>query len=520
MGSILIVDNDEGLVHFLTRLLLKHGHEVATAGDGPTALDRLTQQPFDVVLLDYKMPGLNGLETLTEIRQSRVKTPVIIMTAYGTTDTAIEAMKRGAYDYLLKPFDTKELERIVTDAMEVNRLMKEVVSLPDGFTKVSASSPGAVQIVGAHRKIQEVFKTIGQVAGKDVTVLITGESGTGKELVARAIYHHSHRRDLPFMAINCATIPDNLFESELFGYERGAFTGADRSYLGKFERCHQGTLFFDEIGDMSMHTQAKVLRVLQEGEFERLGSSTPIHVDVRLLAATNKNLEKEVEAGRFREDLYYRLKIISIHVPPLRARMDDVPALVDYFVGRFSAEYRSSVRFVADQALRKLQSYSWPGNVRELENAMRRAVVMCKGDILLAEPHPLRGGEGPCVVAGRGRRFVARARPVRLPFSLRDPAYGRRTPPRQPDRHGRRGHDLPGPGAMRVQPGPHRAGVGHQPEHAAAPYEEVRPRFVDVTTNSVTADLPQTPAGWVELGQAQPNTTIQLLHWQQMLFMT
>jgi DNA-binding NtrC family response regulator len=233
--------------------------------------------------------------------------------------------------------------------------------------------------------MQEVFKMIGQVAQKDVTVLITGESGTGKELVSRAIYHHSHRHDKPFMAVNCASIPDTMFESELFGYERGAFTGAYRSYVGKFERCHEGTLFFDEVGDMSMSTQAKVLRVLQEGEFERLGGTETIRVDVRILAATNKNLEKEVEAGRFREDLYYRLKVISIELPSLRERPDDVPPLVNYFVGRFSQEYGKSVHYVADQTIEKLQSYAWPGNVRELENCLRRAVLMCKGDVLLAE---------------------------------------------------------------------------------------------------------------------------------------
>jgi two-component system response regulator AtoC len=385
MGTILIVDNDEGLVHFLTRLLVKQGYEVATAGDGATALERLARQPFDLVLLDYKMPGLNGLETLAEIKRAQVKTPVIIMTAYGTTETAIETMKLGAYDYLLKPFDTEELKRIVADALEVNRLMKEVVSLPDTVTKISSAARGVVKIVGTHRKIQEVFKLIGQVAGKDVTVLITGESGTGKELVARAIYHHSHRQEKPFIAVNCASIPDALFESELFGYERGAFTGADRTYVGKFERCHGGTLFFDEIGDMSLQTQAKVLRVLQEGELERLGSTGTVKVDVRILAATNKNLEKEVETGRFREDLFYRLKIISIHLPPLRARLEDVPALVDYFVGRFAEEYDSSVRYVAEQTIRRLQSYNWPGNVRELENALRRAVLICKGDVLMAD---------------------------------------------------------------------------------------------------------------------------------------
>jgi len=399
MPRILIVDNDEGLVHFLTRLFTRQGYEAAACTDGATALARLAEEPFDAILLDYKMPGLNGLDTLVEIKRSAVKTPVIIMTAFGTTETAIEAMKLGAYDYLLKPFDTEELRRITADAVEVSRLMKEVVTLPSAVTKITSAAPEGVRIVGNNRKIQEVFKLIGQVAQKDVTVLITGESGTGKELVARAIYHHSHREDKPFMAINCATIPETLFESELFGYERGAFTGADRSYVGKFERCHLGTLFFDEIGDMSLRTQAKVLRVLQEGEFERLGSSETIKVSVRILAATNKNLEKEVQEGRFREDLYYRLRIISIPLPPLRARLDDVPALVDYFVGRFAAEYHSSVRYVADQTIRKLQAYNWPGNVRQLENCLRRAVLMSKGDVLLPEHIDFEsdqgGGDGP-----------------------------------------------------------------------------------------------------------------------------
>lgn len=385
MNTILIVDNDEGLVHFLTRLLVRQGYEVASCGDGATSLAFLARQEFGAILLDYKMPGLNGLETLVEIKRAQVKTPVIIMTAFGTTETAIEAMKLGAYDYLLKPFDTEELKRIVADALEVNRLMKEVVSLPGGAAEVSPTAGDGVKIIGTHRKMQEVFKLVGQVAETDVTVLVTGESGTGKELVARAIYHHSLRRQRPFMAVNCATIPDQLFESELFGYERGAFTGADRSYIGKFERCHEGTLFFDEIGEMSLRTQSKVLRVLQEGEFERLGSTETVKVDVRILAATNKNLEKEVSEGRFREDLYYRLKVISIPLPPLRARLDDLPALVDYFVGRFAQEYGKPVRYVSEQAIRKMQAYQWPGNVRQLENTLRRAVLIAKGDVLLPE---------------------------------------------------------------------------------------------------------------------------------------
>ena len=395
MARILIVDNDEGLVHFLTRLFVKMQHDVTACGDGMSAVARLRDESFDAVLLDYKMPGLNGLDTLTEIRQLQVKTPVIVMTAYGTTETAIEAMKRGAYDYVLKPFDTEQLKAIVVDALEVNRLMKEIVALPEPASRISVSSPAPTTIVGTHRSIQEVFKRIGQVAAKDVTVLITGESGTGKELVARAIYHHSARNDRPFLAVNCAAIPDTLFESELFGYQRGAFTGADRTYLGKFERCHGGTLFFDEIGDMSLATQAKVLRVLQEGEFERLGGTETIKADVRVLAATHRDLEKEVKAGRFREDLYYRLRIISLHLPPLRARLDDIPALVDYFVGRFNREYGASIRYVSDPAIRTLLSHGWPGNVRELENCLRRAVLLCKGDVLLPEHVPLEADGAP-----------------------------------------------------------------------------------------------------------------------------
>jgi nitrogen regulation protein NR(I) len=392
MEKILIVDDDQSLIHFLSRLLTKQGYEVSAFADGASALKQIAKEQFDLILLDYKMPGLSGLDTLKEIRKAQMKTPVIIMTAYGTTETAIEAMKLGAYDYLLKPFDAEELKRIAADALEVNRLMKEVVSFPHAFSRVSPAGKGVLKIVGASRKMQEVFKLIGQIAEKDVTVLIAGESGTGKELVARAIYHYSHRKDKPFLAVNCAAIPDTLFESELFGYERGAFTGADRGRIGKFERCDGGTLFFDEVADMSLATQAKVLRVLQEGEFERLGGSETIKVNVRVIAATNKNLENAVEESKFREDLYWRLNVISVNLPPLRKRLDDIPALVDYFVGRFSKEYAKPVQFVSDTAIQKLQSYSWPGNIRELENCVRRAVVMCKGDVILEEHIMLETG--------------------------------------------------------------------------------------------------------------------------------
>jgi len=385
MEKILIVDDDEGLVHFLERFFVKQGYGVQACNSGQAALEAMANEQFDLILLDYKMPGLNGLDTLREVRRSQVKTPVIIMTAYGTTDTAIEAMKLGAYDYLLKPFDREELQRIASDALEVNRLMKEGVSFPGHVCRPATSPKGMVKIVGNHRRMQEVYKLIGQVADKDVTILITGESGTGKELVARAIYHHSHRKDKPFLTINCAAFPETLLESELFGYERGAFTGAERTHIGKFERCQDGTMFFDEIGDMALSTQAKVLRVLQYGEFERVGGKEKIQVNVRIIAATNKNLEKEVDQGRFREDLYWRLKVISIQLPPLRDRPEDIPPLVEYFVSRFSEEYQTPIRYVADAAMQKLQSQSWPGNVRELENCIRRAVLLSLGDVILEE---------------------------------------------------------------------------------------------------------------------------------------
>jgi nitrogen regulation protein NR(I) len=385
MEKILIVDDDEGLIHFLGRFFSKLDKDVASCTDGSSALKTISEEQFDLILIDYKMPGLNGLDTLKEIRSLQVKTPVIIMTAYGTTETAIEAMKRGAYDYLLKPFDRDELKQVAADALEVNRLMKEVVSLPVNRGTSPAAPSNNVRIVGSHRKMQEVYKLIGQVAEKNVTILITGESGTGKELVAKAIYHHSKRKDAPFLTINCAAIPDTLFESELFGYERGAFTGAERTHIGKFERCDGGTIFFDEIGDMSLSTQAKVLRVLQEGEFERLGGSESIKVDVRVLAATNKNLAKAVDAGEFREDLFWRLKIISIALPPLRDRAQDISELAAYFLGRFSEEYRKPIRDLSEASLERLRSHSWPGNVRELENCMKRAVLLCSGDVLQEE---------------------------------------------------------------------------------------------------------------------------------------
>ncbi|MFO7838430.1 MAG: sigma-54 dependent transcriptional regulator [Desulfosalsimonadaceae bacterium] len=383
MEKILLIDDDEGLVHFLSRFFRRKGYAVTTCADGPCAIEKIRGENFDLILLDYKMPELNGLDTLTAIRDVEVKTPVILMTAYGTTDLAIEAMKRGAYDYLVKPFERKELSRIVNEALQVNRQMKEIVRLPqaEGQTGEPASA-STLQIIGNSRKMQEIYKLIGQVAEKDVPVLITGASGTGKELAARAIYHHSRRKDRPFIAINCGAVPESLFESELFGHERGAFTGADRTYIGKIERCHGGTLFLDEIGELPTQLQVKLLRVLQEGEIERLGSGQSIKVDVRILAATNKDLEEAIAAGIFRKDLYWRLNVISLNLPALAERSEDIPELVDYFLKRFAEEYDRPVCYMAEAAMNKILAYPWPGNVRELENCIRRAVLLSTGDVV------------------------------------------------------------------------------------------------------------------------------------------
>lgn len=386
MEKILLIDDDESLNHFLNRFFERKGYDVTTCLTGEDAIKKIHNENFDLILLDYKMPGLNGLETLKKIKDAQIKTPIIIMTAYGSTDTAIEAMKRGAYDYLNKPFERKELSRIVSEGLGLNRRMKEVVWIPDSVSPFeTASSEKTLKMIGRSKTMQAVYKTIGQIAEKNVAVLLTGESGTGKELAAKAIYHHSRRKEKPFLAINCAAIPEHLFESELFGYEAGAFTGAHHTKIGKIERANGGTCFLDEIGDMSMALQAKLLRVLQEGELERLGSVKNIKVDVRIIAATNKDLSLAVQEGLFREDLYWRLKVITIDLPPLRKRSEDIPELMEYFLSRFGAEYNKPIHHVSEGVLKSFYTYSWPGNVRELENCIRRAVILCAGDIIMED---------------------------------------------------------------------------------------------------------------------------------------
>lgn len=381
MGRIVVTDDDLSLCHFLKRTLSQKGYQVTTCHTGREAIALVNEQETDLVLLDNKLPDLMGLEILKEMRQKHPKMPIIIMTAFGTTDTAIEAMRLGAFDYILKPFELEEIFELVGKGLEANKLMKRAVAIP----AISEYMEDSDQIIGKSKVMQEVYKLIGQVAESDVTVLIRGESGTGKELVARAIYQHSRRKDSPFLAINCAAIPETLLESELFGHEKGAFTGANKRRIGKFEQCNKGTILLDEVGDMTPSTQAKILRVLQEGEFERIGGSETIKVDVRVLASTNRKLEELIKEGKFREDLYYRLKIMTVVLPPLRERKEDIQELSEYFFHFYNRQLGTQVSCIDTTIFNKLYSYHWPGNVRELANTIKRSLILAKGEVLNEE---------------------------------------------------------------------------------------------------------------------------------------
>jgi two-component system nitrogen regulation response regulator GlnG len=336
----------------------------------------------------------SGLDLFQELRRIDPKSLIVFITGHGTTETAIEAMKLGAYDYLVKPLDVNQLQQVVEQAFAISRLMH----VPAIVEEADRPEDKPDRLIGSGTAMQIVCKQIGRVAPQDVNVLILGESGTGKELVARAIYHHSRRNQAPFLAINCAAIPEPLLESELFGHERGAFTGAEHRRIGKFEQSHGGTLFLDEVGDMSPRTQAKILRLLQEGRFERLGGSEPISVNVRILAATNQDLDALLERGRFRKDLYYRLRGVTIHLPPLRERREDIPELAHYFLFRFNRQLGTAVQSIAPEALELLEAYDWPGNVRQLQSAVREALIVSAGqtilpDFLPAELHREKGSE-------------------------------------------------------------------------------------------------------------------------------
>jgi two-component system, NtrC family, nitrogen regulation response regulator GlnG len=385
MPTLLVVDDEENVRYSFRYIFEEDGVRVLSAGTAAEGLTLFREQHPDVVVLDLQLPDRSGLEVFDEIRRADPKRPVIFITAHGTTDAAIQAMKNGAFDYLVKPLNLERLSQLLSRAFEAARLMSVPALLP--------VEEQADRIVGRSPIMQEMCKAIGRIAPQDVNVLILGESGTGKELVARALYHHSRRADKPFLAINCAAIPETLLESELFGHEQGAFTGASRRRIGKFEQCAGGTLFLDEIGDMAPALQAKMLRVLQEQRFERLGGNETVQTHVRVLAATNHDLDKGVSDGTFRKDLYYRLKVVTICVPPLREHLDDVAELAHYFLFRFNRELGLDLRGLAPETLELLGNYSWPGNVRELQSAIKQAMLHASGHILAAEflPEGLRG---------------------------------------------------------------------------------------------------------------------------------
>ncbi len=379
MNKILVVDDQKTVCYSIQRLLQSEGYDVLTASNGIDALSIINNTKPDLVIMDVRMPEMDGLEVLGKIKEFHPDVQVIMMTAFSTTEKAIRAMKLGAYDYLTKPFDNNELLIRVNGAIKARDLMKEVVTLDE------IEDYEGERIVGKSPAMLNIYKQIGKVAPTDATVLIRGESGAGKELAARAIYHYSKRSAKPFLAINCAAIPEHLLESELFGYERGAFTGADFKRIGKFEQCDGGTVFLDEIGDMSLGLQAKILRILQDGAFERLGGSETIKTDVRIVAATNKHLEDMVKEGLFREDLYYRLNVVSINLPPLRERKEDIKELAAYFIKKFNRKLGKNIKGITQEALEGLEEYSWTGNVRELENTIQKAMVFCNSDYLSLE---------------------------------------------------------------------------------------------------------------------------------------
>jgi nitrogen regulation protein NR(I) len=380
MPVLLVIDDEPAILYAFRRGFQKPDITVLTATSAAEGLAMVTQHHPDVVMLDLALPDLSGLDVFRRIHQHNAKIPVIFITGHGTTDTAIEAMKLGAFDYLLKPLELAPLRELVTRAFAISRLMRVPAVMEDEPTQELADV-----LVGRCPAMQAVYKAIGRVAPQEVTVLIHGETGTGKELVARAIYSHSRRSAEPFLAINCAAIPEALLESELFGHEKGAFTGAERKRIGKFEQCSGGTLFLDEIGDMTPLTQAKILRVLQEQQFERVGGNETIQTNVRVIAATNRDLEQLVAAGQFRSDLYYRLSVFPIALPPLRERGDDLSLLVDHFLKRLSPELGKEVQEVAPETLDVLQQYAWPGNVRELQSLLKQALLHATGPVLLPD---------------------------------------------------------------------------------------------------------------------------------------
>ncbi len=383
-SQILVVDDELPMREMLQRLLEDLGYKVHLAKNGHEGLAAFEQGRFHLVVTDFSMPGMDGLALLREVKKREPHVPVVMVTAYATIDTAVEAIKAGAYDYITKPFDPDVIEITVKNALEHKQLVDENIQLKRRLSDVEKRS----QIIGVSPRMKEVFHLIEKVAPTDATVLIQGESGTGKELVARQLKNMSNRVEKPFLSINCGALPENLLESELFGYEKGAFTGANVAKAGFFKVADQGTLFLDEIGEMVPSLQVKLLRVLQDKEILTVGGRKAFPVDVRILSATNKNLKEEVEAGRFREDLFYRINVFTIHVPPLRDRRDDIPLLLNHFVKRYNGEFGKAVQKVAPDLMSFFMGYRWPGNIRELENFVERAVLMSEGPELKLEALP------------------------------------------------------------------------------------------------------------------------------------
>ena len=383
--KILVVDDDQGIQFFLGEVLKKKNYEVDSAGSAEQALNKFRKGDYCLIILDVRLPGMSGIEAIRKLKELNPTIPILVMTAYSSKETAIQAVQEGAYDFFSKPIKLEEFLIILRRALEKRQLQLEVTKLEESLKKKYEFE----NIIGTSGSMQEVFALVKKVANTDSSVIIYGESGTGKELIAQAIHTHSLRRDKPFVKLNCVAIPEGLLESELFGHERGSFTGAISQKSGKFELANEGTIFLDEIGDMTLPTQAKILRVLQEREFERVGGTKTIKVDVRVIAATNKNLQKAVEEKTFREDLFFRLNVVPVYLPPLRERMGDIPLLVEHFLKEAKEKVKKTFLGISPDALELLTIYPWPGNVRELENCMERAAVIAEGDLITKDCLPL-----------------------------------------------------------------------------------------------------------------------------------
>jgi two-component system response regulator AtoC len=403
--SVLVVDDDAQIRSLLADLLKENGYTVRAAKTGAEATAEVAKQRPDLVMMDIKLPDMDGIDVLKSMKRERPELEVIVMTAFGGSSSAIKAMEHGAYDYVTKPFEIDELLLTLRRVFEHAEMASEVSALR---LELGKSAADRERIVGSSRPMLEVYKLIGKVAGSDATVLITGESGTGKELVAEALHKASKRNPYPLIKVSCAALPETLLETELFGHEKGSFTGAVTMRKGRFESANKGTIFLDEIGEMTLGTQTKLLRILQEHEFERIGSNVPIKVDIRVIAATNRDLAAEVDEGHFREDLYYRLNVIHIHMPPLRDRMEDIPQLIEHFLAKYRSKPDAIPTPISEEAVARLMEHDWPGNVRELENAVERAVVLSRGNTIMPDHLPL--AESPVSAGGRARSRRAAAK--------------------------------------------------------------------------------------------------------------